>query len=53
MNLYCMKSDPQITFLGTGSMYPSTFRNVTGNYIRFKEYDDFAILVIGVEVVIP
>ena len=37
--------DPEIVFLGTGSMWPSPYRNVTGNYIRFWQKNDFGILL--------
>ena len=36
--------DPELAFLGTGSMMPSLYRNVSAFYMRIPEYDDAGIL---------
>jgi ribonuclease Z len=37
------KHDPQVVFLGTGSMKPSTYRNVSGIFIQFDK--DFSVIL--------
>jgi len=37
--------DPEMVFLGTGSMMPSTFRNVSAIYLRFWQQENIGILL--------
>jgi len=37
--------DPEMVFLGTGSMKPSNFRNVSAIYLRFRQQNDIGFLL--------